>query len=151
MKFKKEILKRAALSSRTLREFLKKINASETSMSSRAWVKKRCREYGIDLSHFIIPRGRINVVNKATAKEILVYDRRNGLRERTYVLRRALKESGVKEKCKCGQGTKWRGEKLTLEIDHIDGNPLNNLKNNLRFICPNCHSQKKIDYKKNKK
>lgn len=30
--------------------------------------------------------------------------------------------------------------KVPLEIDHIDGNSENNLENNLRIICPNCHS-----------
>lgn len=29
---------------------------------------------------------------------------------------------------------------LPLEIDHIDGNPYNNCEENLRLICPNCHS-----------
>jgi 5-methylcytosine-specific restriction endonuclease McrA len=35
----------------------------------------------------------------------------------------------------------WCGKPLTLELDHIDGNHENNAKNNLRLICPNCHSQ----------
>ncbi len=34
----------------------------------------------------------------------------------------------------------WRGKKLTLEVDHIDGNPRNNILSNLRLLCPNCHS-----------
>ena len=30
--------------------------------------------------------------------------------------------------------------KVPLEIDHADGNSENNLENNLRLICPNCHA-----------
>lgn len=35
------------------------------------------------------------------------------------------------------------GEKkdLTLEIDHINGIHNDNRKENLRYLCPNCHSQ----------
>jgi hypothetical protein len=30
--------------------------------------------------------------------------------------------------------------RIPLEIDHIDGNSENNLEENLRLICPNCHA-----------
>jgi len=36
--------------------------------------------------------------------------------------------------------TEWRGEKLHLEMDHIDGNNKNNDIGNIRILCPNCHS-----------
>ena len=35
----------------------------------------------------------------------------------------------------------WRGKELRLEIDHIDGSRFNNTLENLRILCPNCHSQ----------
>ena len=33
------------------------------------------------------------------------------------------------------------GEKLVLQLDHIDGDNTNNNLDNLRILCPNCHSQ----------
>lgn len=41
----------------------------------------------------------------------------------------------------CFQNTIWNGKKLTLQLDHIDGNSDNNIPDNLRLLCPNCHSQ----------
>ena len=37
--------------------------------------------------------------------------------------------------------SEWNGVPITLEVDHIDGHHLNNNVDNLRSICPNCHSQ----------
>lgn len=41
--------------------------------------------------------------------------------------------------CKCDGS--WNGQDLVLELDHIDGNCINNTLTNLRWLCPNCHSQ----------
>jgi hypothetical protein len=40
----------------------------------------------------------------------------------------------------CGLDT-WLDKPIALEVDHIDGNPDNNIEENLRFLCPNCHAQ----------
>ena len=35
----------------------------------------------------------------------------------------------------------WLGLPLALVLDHIDGDPTNNRRENLRLVCPNCDSQ----------
>ena len=35
----------------------------------------------------------------------------------------------------------WNGKTLTMQLDHIDGNNKNNSRENLRLLCPNCHTQ----------
>lgn len=41
----------------------------------------------------------------------------------------------------CGIGPEWKSKKLTLVLDHINGVNNDNRFENLRFLCPNCHSQ----------
>lgn len=60
---------------------------------------------------------------------------------KTPLLRKKLVEDGHKkaecEMCGCKD---WLGQKLTLELHHIDGNRFNNDLSNLQILCPNCHS-----------
>lgn len=60
----------------------------------------------------------------------------------TYKLKIRLIDAGlVENKCgKCGI-SEWNEEKIAIELDHIDGNRTNHLFENLRMLCPNCHSQ----------
>ena len=41
----------------------------------------------------------------------------------------------------CWMINEWRKEPLVFVLDHIDGNPENNHRDNLRLVCPNCDSQ----------
>lgn len=55
-------------------------------------------------------------------------------------LKKILKTSGRKFVCgDCGLD-EWRGKKLSLHLEHIDGDSFNNSIDNLTLLCPNCHS-----------
>jgi hypothetical protein len=43
-------------------------------------------------------------------------------------------------KCQECDLTEWRGHEVPLELDHEDGDPSNDLPENLRLLCPNCHA-----------
>lgn len=59
-----------------------------------------------------------------------------------HAIKRIMKDhydrGGSCEQCSI---TEWNGKQLSFELDHIDGNNYNNSLDNLRFLCPNCHSQ----------
>lgn len=63
--------------------------------------------------------------------------------------RRVLEEQNFH--CQICKLNKWLDKNIVLEIDHIDGNRQNNTRENLRAICPNCHSQTETYKSKNKK
>jgi len=56
-------------------------------------------------------------------------------------LRRYLNEKYENSCSLCGWSTvNPTTGRVPLEIDHIDGNSENNTEDNLRLLCPNCHS-----------
>jgi hypothetical protein len=52
--------------------------------------------------------------------------------------------------CNCCGISSWNGKTLVLEVNHIDGDAINNHLDNLEFLCPNCHSQTETYRARNK-
>lgn len=64
-----------------------------------------------------------------------------------YGLRSYLRRTREHKCTNCGI-TEWNGKHITLEVHHVDGNPNHNTEENLKLLCPNCHSLTKT-YKAN--
>jgi Zn finger protein HypA/HybF involved in hydrogenase expression len=107
--------------------------------------------YDIDISHFTGQshlKGKTHNFNTKPLSEILV---ENSTYNTTHLRKRLIKD-GVKEyKCECCNLSEWLGEPIPLQLDHIDGNHMNNQLNNLRILCPNCHAKTPTYCGKNKK
>lgn len=57
-------------------------------------------------------------------------------------LKRRLVEDGLLDPvCAECRLSSWRGQPITLHLDHINGVRNDHRLSNLRFLCPNCHSQ----------
>src|ERR1035437_992568 len=142
--YTKQELEEAAAKSFSVAQVMRLLGFHYASGGSSTNIKKRLKAFGIDCSHFT---GQAHNKGKQSNKrlkpeEVFVLDRHSGRREHRKVLHRTLQMIGVEYKCfVCSRPPIWEGVELVLQVDHISGNPVDCRRDNLRYICPNCHSQ----------
>lgn len=132
-----ELLKKSS----TISEVLFKLGYT---VKGNSWgysqVKRRMDDLNLDYSIFkgksaVIKTNKLNNVRK---EDIL---KENCKHQRTVLRRYIIKNNLIPYKCAICGCTEWQGKTLSLELDHINGVNNDNRLENLRFLCPNCHSQ----------
>jgi Zn finger protein HypA/HybF involved in hydrogenase expression len=140
----RESLQKIINESKSIREILPKLGLSANSAGSFLSLKKRIYGGEFDIQLFEEKRknnviGNYSKTNKMKLEDIL---KENSSYSRKSLKKRLVEEDLLEYKCnKCGNSGEWLGEKLNLQIDHMNGINNDNRLKNLQFLCPNCHSQ----------
>lgn len=145
-----EQLKLAVKNATSIRQVLQKLNLKEAG-GNYEQVKKYIKECNLKTDHFTGKawnRGLIGVgTPRIPLEKILV---QNSSFQSFKLKKRLFAEKLKPQQCEeCGWAQKAPDGRLPLELDHINGNKADNRLNNLRVLCPNCHSLKPTHRGKN--
>ncbi|WDQ44093.1 HNH endonuclease [Staphylococcus phage ESa2] len=127
----------------TYSDCLRELGLSTNGGDSLRILKRRIEELGINTEHFDASKSKLykkhKVQNCYSLEEILIKD--SNYSNISRLKKRLVKEKLLTYKCYICNISSWRNKDITLQLDHINGNRRDHRIENLRFLCPNCHSQ----------
>ncbi len=144
-------LRNAVLISTSVRQVLYKLGLIPAG-GNYAQIKKYIKELNINTKHFkgmAWNRGmKFDVKPRIALEDILI----KNSSFQSFKLKKRLFKLGLKKiKCEeCGWAELSKDGRIPLELDHINGEHQDNRLENLRILCPNCHSLKTTHRGRNK-
>ena len=114
-------------------------------------LKERIFEEGLDMTKFNYNRKQFRPTilrGKLVKIDIQTYFTENSTRDRGSIKKQIMKRKLIPYECQlCHLQPLWNAKELSLELDHINQINNDNRLENLRFLCPNCHSQVTNEYR----
>ena len=133
-KYTKEELSEVIACCRNLKDI---VETMRINMFYYKYLTKFISENNIDTSHFI---NKLRSKTPRKIEELLTKDSKGVCSKilKNHIVNKQI----VKNECSvCKLPPVWNNKPLTLQLDHINGDHFDNRVENLRLICPNCHTQ----------
>lgn len=137
-----ETLRQVVRESLSIAQALRKLGLRPAG-GNYAVLKRKVSLLGIDTSHF---RGKGHLrgsthgwARRTPLSELLVARCLSGVTT-TKLKARLLTQGLLQRRChRCGL-TQWQGMPVPLELEHVNGDRVDNRIENLVLLCPNCHA-----------
>src|SRR3954463_12365547 len=135
--FSEQEVRAAVADSRSYAEALRRLGLRAAGGNHRT-IRKYVEEvWRIPIGHFAPGRGGSSG-RAVPLAEVLVA---GSTYHRGHLKRRLLEEGLKRPECEmCGQGEVWRGRRMSMVLDHVNGVHDDHRLENLRILCPNCNA-----------
>lgn len=148
-KYTDEEFRLAVETSCSISEALRKLNLKPAGGNYKVFHVK-LKQLKISDSHFTGQghlKGKSNTWSPKNPINDLLTE--NSRWQSNHLRKRLINENILAYECSICKISEWLGGSLSLELDHINGDNSDNRIENLRILCPNCHSQTKTYRGKN--
>jgi len=137
----KKELEQVILDNDCIYQMLNSLDVNSRGSGAYKTFKNHCKRLGVE-----IPknknRGADGIGNKQPLNEVLVEN--STYQNISRLKKRLVSEKIMEYKCNgCDNKGEWMDNPIVLQLDHINGVNDDHRVENLRFLCPNCHSQTK--------
>ena len=151
-KYDEELMIKFTRESYSKAELLRKLGIPPNAGNYKT-LQKYINLYNIDISHFTGARwnkGKIYPKYKKSRPLDKILVENSNFITSSHLRKRLIDENILENKCYICGIINWNDKYISLHLDHINGNNLDHRLENLRILCPNCHSQTDTFGSKNK-